>query len=345
MTKKPFYPFPKIQSFDKMVYELHSRLEWMESPPDGVQAPVPETLKFIGTPKIHGTNAAIVLRPDGTVYFQSRTRVITADSDNAGFVKAMEALDPKALVNALRMMTLDLPSFNGDDIIVYGEWCGPGIQKNVGVSHLKTKTFVAFATAVGKAGKGSGGWHLPGCWDWEEYPESIASITNFTTWGFSLPFRRPHEAAERIEKLTLEVEAECPVAMQLANVSGIGEGIVWMCQTEGFNSSKYWFKSKGEKHKGSPRNRKTNVSKGACPKALAFVAEHVTLERLERSLSYLDEQGLPRAKSSIGPLLRWAVPDFMEEVGFKLEGTDIDPRTVRKTAGRAFAKYAARELS
>ena len=46
--------------------------------------PLP-TLTFTGTVKVHGTNAAIVRLKDGTIYAQSRSRIITPTSDNAGF--------------------------------------------------------------------------------------------------------------------------------------------------------------------------------------------------------------------------------------------------------------------
>ena len=42
------------------------------------------------TEKLDGTNAAVVVREDGTVYAQSRTRVITPGDDNFGFAYWVE---------------------------------------------------------------------------------------------------------------------------------------------------------------------------------------------------------------------------------------------------------------
>jgi hypothetical protein len=66
-----------------------------------------------------------------------------------------------------------------------------------------------------------------------------------------IDFNYPTLSQNDIIEATLAVEKECPVGKYFG-VSDIGEGIVYSCITEGYQSSDFMFKSKGELHiKGS----------------------------------------------------------------------------------------------
>lgn len=71
------------------------------------------------TEKLDGTNAAIGVLDDGTVYAQSRKKIITADADNSGFGRYVENND------ALFREHLG-PGLH------FGEWWGQGVQRNYG---------------------------------------------------------------------------------------------------------------------------------------------------------------------------------------------------------------------
>lgn len=83
------------------------------------------------TEKIDGTNAAIIIQNGKLVGCQSRKRLITPDDDNMGF--ARWAFDNKYFFEE-RMC----------DGTHFGEWAGPGIQKNP--HNLERKTFFLFNT-------------------------------------------------------------------------------------------------------------------------------------------------------------------------------------------------------
>ena len=82
------------------------------------------------TEKIDGTNGCIVIQDGDVVAVQSRKRFITPDDDNFGFARWVDE--------------------NKDDLLSlgdghhYGEWAGPGIQKNP--HNLDRKTFFLFNT-------------------------------------------------------------------------------------------------------------------------------------------------------------------------------------------------------
>ena len=73
-----FQKFPSIEQFRTVIKYVNKYL------------PGVTTLKYKGTVKLHGTNAAIGVLKDGTVYFQSRNSIITPENDNAGFATFMK---------------------------------------------------------------------------------------------------------------------------------------------------------------------------------------------------------------------------------------------------------------
>lgn len=82
------------------------------------------------TEKMDGTNACVIVRDGKVVGVQSRSRLIKVGDDNFGFAFWVAE-------NADELATLG-------DGYHYGEWVGPGIQKN---PHMLTeKTFFLFNT-------------------------------------------------------------------------------------------------------------------------------------------------------------------------------------------------------
>jgi hypothetical protein len=67
------------------------------------------------TEKIDGTNACVVVTEDGRVGAQSRTRIVTPESDNYGFARWVAE-------NEEELKKLGRGHH-------YGEWAGPGIQR------------------------------------------------------------------------------------------------------------------------------------------------------------------------------------------------------------------------
>lgn len=80
------------------------------------------------TEKIDGTNACVIVEDGKVVGCQSRNRLISVGSDNMGFASWVER-------NSEELSQLG-------DGYHYGEWAGPGIQKNP--HGLEEKTFFLF---------------------------------------------------------------------------------------------------------------------------------------------------------------------------------------------------------
>lgn len=87
---------------------------------------------IIITEKIDGTNAAVGVLEDGTVYAQSRTRVITPEQDNYGFARWVSQNE-----DALREVL--------GAGLHFGEWWGSGVNRGYGLEKGE-KRFSLFNT-------------------------------------------------------------------------------------------------------------------------------------------------------------------------------------------------------
>lgn len=83
--------------------------------------------RYYVTEKIDGTNACIIITPDGVVGTQSRNRLITPEDDNYGFARWVQE--------------------NKEDLLKlgegyhYGEWWGLGINRGYGLDHKRFSLF------------------------------------------------------------------------------------------------------------------------------------------------------------------------------------------------------------
>ena len=141
---------------------------------------------------------------------------------------------------------------NQTPVKVWGEWIGKGIQKGVAVAQLD-KCFVVFAAKIGDT------WLNDEELKVIKLPEEkIYNILDYKQYEIEIDFNNPKEAADKMILLVDEVEKECPVGKKFG-IQGTGEGIVWKSISEGWQGSRYWFKTKGEDHKASKTKEKIPV--------------------------------------------------------------------------------------
>lgn len=206
--------FPSINQFRHVVNHVRQQARFMGLDDEGNvimnPAPVYPTLTFMGTVKLHGTNAAIVFKKDG-ITFQSRERIIAPGNDNAGFAAHMSE-HPLALSTLYTNLVKQhgVNDLLDHTIAVYGEWCGGNIQKGVGITGLP-KMFVIFAVRVNEE------WvALPSSWYSGYTSASIYNIEQFPKWFYSINFENPEKAQNHLAALTQQVEDQCPVATTLS---------------------------------------------------------------------------------------------------------------------------------
>jgi hypothetical protein len=204
-------------------------------------------LTFEATTKLHGTSAAVVYEiATDEIYFESRERIISIFSDNAGF-----AIFANSKVDYFKQLFARIPrSADTTHIAIFGEWAGKGVQTKVAIAELPKTFYVFDMVLVNSAEQRT--YHARDVITlaMEHRTEGVACIYDFKTWQFEIDFENPALSQNEIVDATLAVEAACPVAAAFG-ITGTGEGIVLKCISPGYSDSSYWAKSKGKEHAAS----------------------------------------------------------------------------------------------
>lgn len=332
------YPFPSINQFRNVVKTIREQACYMGKNDAGEAvfnpAPVYPKLSFTGTVKLHGTNAAIAFDDRGYT-FQSRERVLTREADNAGFMAHMEQyLLPISMMFQKILDLNNVPQDILETVVVYGEWCGGSIQKNVAICGVP-KMFIIFAVKIND--------------QWIKTPDiscpetRIFSMKQYPSFKIDIDFEHPEEAQNRLGQLTEQVEACCPVGKAFG-VEGIGEGIVWRCDSN--PSSEYWFKVKGEKHSATKVKTLASVDVEAVEQINDFVTMAVTEARLEQGLhNLINEQMKPFAMTSMGDFIRWVHQDVLKEEADTLQSNGINYKKLGSPITLAAKRWFVNKLN
>lgn len=314
-------PFPEIQQFRNTIKLVRERAEH-----DRVPLPV---LRFVGSVKLHGTNSSIVFPENGGFYCQNRTQVIApGKTDNAGFAAWVEA-------NKDLFSRLDRAG-----IVLYGEWCGQGIQKGVAISQVP-KNFIVFAAKD----LGFGYWYGRHSLTRLSTRLSLKCIYNFPNWKLNIDFSRPEEVQNKLVELTQAVENECPVGKALG-VLGVGEGIVWWPeQNDDFNTRDLAFKVKGEKHSETKVKTLAAVDVEKLASIQELVEAVLTEHRLEKKLDALKEQGGELDIKSAGAFLKLVGQDVSKEEADTIAASGLPNNEVMGAVQKKAKQWWLKQLS
>lgn len=299
------------------------------------------TVTYRAKVKLHGTCACIAVDSGGNVTAMSRTAVLTPTSDNAGFAKWVAARADHFMKFAPSQGTL----------AIFGEWCGPGIQKGVAVNDLKEKSFVIFAARILDHGDS----------DFIAEPLALADFTHKTTGCYVLPWFNSgeeftvnwNESAEalqpvidRINAHVAHVEACDPWMMSVHGVRGVGEGLVFYPiskEHRGYESfSNLCFKAKGEQHKVVAKTKPAQAEPTVARDAGAFADMVVTPARLEQGCRAVNGGNFSFDPKNIGTFLAWISADITKETNAEREAAGLDLKTALKACtDKARAWYLA----
>jgi|TARA_R110000851_G_scaffold87200_1_gene190035 hypothetical protein len=307
------------------------------------------TIRFTGTVKVHGTNASVVIHPDGTMTPQSRNNTLDIHNDNAGFANWLE--DHKQWFTDYRRYLENLgEAFEGDIVVIYGEFAGMGIQKGVAVSSV-SKFFYVFGVKVMDYASSEDFWVRDR--PLMEPDLSIIDATQIWTRQIDIDFTNPTLAQNGMIALTEEVENECPVG-KFFGVSGTGEGVVWEhIDEKGVMIS---FKIKGEKHSISKVKTLAPVDVERLESIDAFVEYAVTENRLEQAVvevlpittDYdlgIDSSIRDFDRKYLGAFIKWVSSDINKEESDVLEENGLSMKDVgSKLSAKARTWFFAQEL-
>ena len=294
----------------------------------------PHTVSYRAKVKLHGTNAAVQVTPEGTLECQSRERVIRPDDDNHGFARWVDT-HRDAWLRAIMPGT-----------VVFGEWAGPGIMKNVAVSKVTEKIFAVFAMLVPN---GAGGRDL--IVDPSEITKILCprtpchvlpwygELTVTVDWDASAEALAP--VLDRINAEVRAVEACDPWVKTTFGVEGTGEGLVFYPEGDRFTPDAFYtrmFKAKGEEHKTVGQKAPAQAD----PEVAKNLAEFATLVCAPARLEQGAEAVMPGGASMrydvkrIGAFLGWVSKDVAKECGPELAASGLNP----SAAGKAVTDHA-----
>lgn len=297
------------------------------------------TIQYEGTVKIHGTNGGI-LRPAyataDKIYFQSRERILSIESDNAAFAFTQE--DNREFWNNIfnRIEMFKNPAAE-DTVQIYGEWAGGSIQKGVGVSGLP-KMFIIFGVRISKSAE-STDWldsaAFSSIFDEEKdarQQRNVYTKYDFPTFYVNIDFNRPDIAQNIISELTMAVEAECPVARYFRKEDSnlVGEGLVFTPVSKDlpFSVSDKIFKAKGSKHSVSKVTTIGAVDTEKMESLHQFIDYSVTENRLLQGLEKMKETGVDRTPENTGTYIRWVLNDVLKEESDTMLASALAPKDV-----------------
>ena len=109
MKAEEFVTFPSIEQFRNVVREVKHKATYVgqdenDQPIYNPSAVLP-TLSFLGSVKLHGTNAGIVYNWDELAFeyvphVQSKNQIITPIKDNAGFATFVHGIDTDRILTS-----------------------------------------------------------------------------------------------------------------------------------------------------------------------------------------------------------------------------------------------------
>jgi hypothetical protein len=317
------HKFPSIESFKSFYKQIKSTayftgMDEEDKPIYDITRMLP-TLTLVGTVKLHGTNAGVYLDENNKVVCMSRSRVLSNIDDNMGF--ATHVHKPGNHKDFKELLCVAETQF-GEPCVIFGEWCGEGIQKGVGISTL-SKRFVYFAVK----GLTSNTWFdITKLRLWT--PDAgIDTITSPGVFTIIADMSHAGNVATELNAITQQVENECPYA-KLNGATGIGEGLVWHVSTPGYTGPGFWFKTKGERHKVTVAKAPIEMTTEKADTIMDFVEMVVTEARLEQGVSYLRENNLPLDKYSLGPYIKWIKGDIWKEELERMEISGLGRKDV-----------------
>ena len=328
------YKYPSIDQFRNLVKTivLSNSYEGRDENGNPIYNPlaIPPIVTINGTVKLHGSNSSIVYDSEDNYYAQSRERVLSIESDNAGFCVFSHRV--KSFVEPiLKNILSDYES--ALSVVIYGEWCGKGIQKSIGVSELD-KMLVLFGIKVTYPDETEG--HR-GEWIDNDLLSRfvnedlrIFNIYDFKTYSLEVDLSNAAMVQNKLIELTEQVEKECPVAKHFGIENGCGEGIVW---TANFKGNTYRMKTKGEKHSVTKVKTLSAVDIEKLESVDKFVEYAVTENRLDQGISYFKENNIQLEIKNIGQFISWVTKDVIKE--------EIDTMSENNITSKEFGSRAS----
>lgn len=316
-----FIKYLKIPQFRNVVNEINYSHFIGDKP----------VITFTGTVKLHGTNSGICYKPSEGYKIQKRND--WAGKGHFGFhefVKNRENQFIELFNHIYDFYNID----ETNQITIYGEFAGNGIQKKVGISELP-KSFYIFDVLIYNENTEESKFLDITKLYYKDIIENVYLIYDFETYIVDIDFNDTSSAKDQIIELVKNIDESCPVTKSLGK-EGVGEGIVWKAY---YNNNLLVFKTKGDSH---TQTKTKSVNKN-------IIIDNITIESVNRFIDFTCtsqriEQAIFETQSKelkdIPKFLKWLCNDILEEESKLLEEFNIEWKQVHKRlSSRAIVLY------
>ncbi len=351
-----FISFPKIGQYNTIIQGIISNARFRGISETGEpiydnEVILPKVI-FKGTCKLHGTNSAICAQND-ELWLQSRENVITPIKDNCGFASFFSGEEKQAVIMDIITKLRVIYNIPKERVIcLFGEWVGPSIQKNVGISKLPSKSFFLFAIravnperVIIEGSKNQEGTYKEDRWlpldCIRNHSINMFNIEDYRTFEIEINLNNPKEPVELMQRLVDEVEKQCPVAKAFG-IEGIGEGIVW---TTMWKDKRMVFKTKGKEHAVTVHKSGGTVS--ADNEKLNSINEFVEYSVTEARLTQGIEKifGVePLIKERTGEFIKWLLNDIVAEEIDTISSNNLSVREIQGAISRKAAAWLHKKI-
>lgn len=298
----------------------------------------PPVVKYKAKVKLDGTNGGVQVLNDGRVVAQSHSRLLIG-VENYGFA---------AWVKENENYFRQIPSYVPTDthVVVFGEWCGQGIQKRCSISQLDQKIFAVFALKFNYLYVFDPD-DIRKCLPAHDQIYVIPWVKDFEVdLDYGALAEKLQEQADAVNKLVADVEQCDPWVKDQFGIEGLGEGVVmYPVNLEPHEAVDYMFKAKGEAHQVVRTKKSAQVTPEAAKGLKAFVELVVTPARLEQGVQEACDGEFVVQK--IGPFLKWFAADVQKECQDEMKAAGLTWKSVGKAvsgAARDWYKAKAQEL-
>jgi len=305
-----FIPWPKIGKFSDAVATAR-RL--------GEDLPTIWACKI----KLHGTNAAVCVSPDGELLSaQSRSRVINPSSDNNGF--AEWAYTQKWFAHGAK-----------HNVYVFGEWAGPGVQATCACNKTPQKVFYPFAVVLDDEAKSM---YVAPFIIRAYLPQDNARIK-------VLPWYSTDLQTEALAGFNEEVEAigkSDPYILKEFGIDGQGEGLVFYPANVGAMSLGYFdnyaFKAKASGFRENGSDKSIGKAPRSFSDCMSFAKTYIEPLRLE-GVAQRMELGESRPVDRIPEFLTLVCSDVEEETREERAASGFEWKNIKGACSRLAVEW------
>ena len=324
------YSYPSINQFRTLLSEVDLRARYIGKDDAGEPIYTDEkkdvVLNLYGSVKLHGSNFSIVYTKLGEYYSQSRERVLDDSFDIHGFNEYSKKIKSYMLERFKDIYT----RYESDDIeaiVVYGEYCGKGIQKKLALAHVD-KFWAPFSINIKYKDVNKESLQLipEELYAFDNDELRIHNVCKFGEWSIMADFLNPSSYDYQLEQITKKVEALCPAAKYFG-VEGNGEGVVW---TTHFNGKNFRMKIKGLSHSISKMKSIVEIDPTKVNSINEFIDYAVTDTRLNQGLSWVIDNKFVMDLSSYGKFIKWINEDILKEESDVLSANNLTMKDVSK---------------